>query len=486
MAYAARLVGELLDFSTVASAAASVIGLVSLAFIPLVLVRRKDPAATFAWILVLVFVPVAGVVLFWFLGRDRMRRPVRRRREQSEAVQGRISQRLSGQIDQALVEQSREEQPPEQRGVMRLASALSRLQIVAGNDVRVLVGAEEKLRALIEAIEAARDHVHLEYYIFRADRTGRRVLDALVAAARRGVRVRLLYDAYGSFGLRARLGPLLAAGGHAAPFFPISLLRRAYTLNLRNHRKLVVIDGEIGFAGGINIGDMFLPWRDVHLRVEGPIVGELQAVFVADWYLATRRDLAHPAFFPPIEPRGTSIAQILQSGPDESAEAIHRLYFAAIASARERVYLTTPYFVPDRAMSVALQTAALRGVEVRLIVPRRSNHRVTFHAGRSYYDELLSAGVHVHEYLPGMLHTKAIVVDGRFGVVGSANLDVRSFRLNFELVAVLYDETSVARLEALFREDLGATEEVLLADWRGRSLVTRVKEGFGRLLSPLL
>lgn len=477
---------EWVDFSTVASAVATLIGFLSIAFIPLVLLRKKDPAATFAWILVLLFVPVLGVVLFWFLGRDRLRRPLRARRAAGAAVQHRIDVRLSGKADPVRFEESLRDQPVEQRGVMRVAAALGRMAILSGNEVSVLVGAGEKVRALIEAIEGARHHVHLEYYIFRADRMGSRVLDALEAAAARGVEVRLLYDGFGSVGLRRHLFPLFDAGGAAAPFFPLSLLRRAYTVNLRNHRKLAVIDGEIGFVGGINIGDAFADWRDVHLRLAGPVVAELSAVFVADWHLATRRDLTGAAYFPLVAPHGTSTAQILRSGPDESVEAIHRLYFASIASSRERVYLTTPYFVPDKAMSVALQTAALRGVEVRLIVPRRSNHRVTFHAGRSFYDELLLAGVHVHEYLPGMLHTKAMVVDGRVAIVGSANLDVRSFRLNFELAAVLYDPAGVARLESLFHEDLAHTEEVALGAWRRRPLITKVKEGAGRLMSPLL
>ena len=251
------------DFSTVASAVITVLGFVSIGFIPLVLLRRKDPAATFAWILVLVFVPVLGVFLFWFLGRDRVRRPLRKRRAAGEAVQKTLDARLAFDRDQ--LEASLERQPAEQRGVMRVAAALGHMGIVAGNGVRVLVGAGEKNRALIEAIEGARDHVHLEYYIFRADRAGRPVLDALVAAAERGVRVRLLYDGYGSVVLRRHLGPLFAAGGLAAPFFPLSLLRRAYTVNLRNHRKIAIIDGELGFAGGINIGNLFEDWRDVHL-----------------------------------------------------------------------------------------------------------------------------------------------------------------------------------------------------------------------------
>jgi cardiolipin synthase len=474
------------DLSTILSAAGTVFGVVSIAFIPLVLLRKKDPAATFAWILVLVFVPVLGVVLFWFLGRDRVRRPVREREDEGERFRSRIHERLSGQFDNALLDQSAERQTSEQRGVMRLAAALGRMQIVAGNAVRVFVSAEELYRAIISAIDGATHHVHLEYYILRGDSSGRQLILALTRAAERGVEVRLLYDGFGSIGLRRHLRAFTKAGGEARPFFPLSLLRRAWTVNLRNHRKLTVIDGEVGFTGGINVGDEFLPWRDVHLRLDGPAVAELSAIFLADWFLATKREVVDPAFFPRLEPAGDSVVQILVSGPDESLEAIHKLYFAAIASARERVVLTTPYLVPDKAMSVALQTAALRGVEVRLVVPRYSNHRVTFHAGRSFYDELLAAGVHVHEYLPGMLHTKAMVVDGRLATVGTFNLDLRSFRLNFEMVAVLYDRASVEQIDALFSEDLAETEEVELARWRNRSVVTRVKEGFGRLLSPLL
>ena len=477
---------SLWDFSTGLSAAGTLIGFLSLAFIPLVLLRRKDPAATFAWILVLLFVPVLGVVLFWFLGRDRVRRPVRERIIGGADLRGRITQRLSGQFDHALLERALDQQPLEQRGVMRLAAKLGKMEIVAGNDAQVLVGAPATYAALLDAIERATDHVHLEYYIFRADRSGKRLIEALERAAARGVRVRLLYDGYGSVGLRRHLKGVLAAGGYARPFFPLSVLRRAWTVNLRNHRKLVVVDGRLGFTGGINVGDMFLEWRDVHLRLEGPVVAELQAMFAADWDLATRFDLSDPAFFPVLEARGDAVAQVFGSGPDESLEAIHKLYFAAIASARRRVVLATPYFVPDKAMSVALQTAALRGVDVHLIVPARSNHRVTFHAGRSFYDELLAAGVAIHEYEAGMLHTKAMVVDDRFGTVGTFNLDSRSFRLNFELVAVLYDEASVERLAALLAEDLEASRRVELEGWRQRSLSTRIKEGFARLLSPLL
>lgn len=473
------------ELHTILSALVTVAELVSLAFIPVVLTQRKEAPNSIAWILTLVFLPVLGLVLFWFLGRDRVRRPAR----DKASVNVRVRDRLS---DLELVASSRLEpliasQKAAQRGVMRLAAEVTRMDTVSNNGVDVLVGAKATYDAHIEAIEAARDHVHLEFYIFRPDEEGARFRDTLVQAARRGVRVRLLTDGFGSRSLRGPfLYPLIDAGAHVETFLPLDPVRRAWTLNLRNHRKLMVVDGQIGFAGGINVGDEFVPWQDVHLRIHGPAVHQLQAIFVEDWYFASRYDLVHPAFFPDIATHGDSVLQFVASGPDSTVESIHRLYFAAIASARERVYITTPYFVPDRALVVALQTAALRGVDVRLILPRASNHRVTFHAGRSYYEELLDTGVRIHEYLPSMLHTKTMIVDGSFATVGSANLDVRSFRLNFELIAVLWDDHSVGRLEEIFEEDLCHTEPVDPDRWRRRGRVWRVKEGFGRLCAPLL
>lgn len=468
---------------------ATVSSIIAIAFVPMVLLRKKEPASTFAWIIVLLAFPLVGIVLFWYLGRDRVRRPVRHRVSVNAPMRSRIGDRISGQSPQRRAERDALilAQPEELQGVMRLAARMGRGEIRGGNRVELLLGAPRTYECLIEAIESAREHVHLEYYIFRPDQTGRRFLAALEAAARRGVEVRLLYDGYGSAGLGPACRALRKAGGRATPFFPLDPIRRAATINLRNHRKAAVIDGRIGFVGGVNIGDMFVPWRDLHLRIEGPAVADLQAVFVEDWYFAARQDLTSESVFPEIARHEEgSIVQLVESGPDERIESIHRVFFAAIASARRTVWITTPYFVPDRAVLVALQTAALRGLDVKLIVPRASNHRVTFHAGRSFYDELLSAGVQIHEYLDGMLHTKAMVVDDRFATVGSANLDVRSFRLNFELIALLYAPADVMKLAQIFEEDLARTDTVKLDAWRARSLLTRIKEGFGRLVSPIL
>ncbi len=469
--------------------------LVALGLIPSVLSRRKEPSATFAWILVLVTFPMLGALLYWYLGRNRVRRPVRERIAVSSSFRERLGARFAARRAATPVE--REERAPEEpapiarsedglRGVMRLASKVAKTSLGGGNRARLVVGATPTYDALIADVDAATLHVHLEFYAFRRGAAATRVLEALERAARRGVRVRLLYDAFGSFPAGRTFDPLVRAGGEVAPFFPLDPIRRAATINLRNHRKIVVVDGAIGFCGGINVGDEFVPWRDVMLRFEGPAVAQLQTVFVEDWFFATRRDLDHERCFPVLDDVGDAVLQCVQSGPDQTMEAIHHLYFAAIASARERVWLSTPYFVPDRAMLVALQTAAMRGVDVRLVVPARSNHTLASWAGASFYDDLLECGVRIYEYEPRMLHTKALVVDGRFATVGSANLDVRSFRLNFEIVVLIQDLEVVLDLTVMHLADQRASRELSHAAWRARGYAARVREGVGRLLSPLL
>ena len=461
-----------LDASTLISAFFTLAEIVSIAFIPLVLLAF----------------PALGIVLFWYLGRDRVRRPVRTRLEVSSVMRQRLEDRITGSVTMPPAARNSllEAQPEELRGVMRLATKMGRADLVKGNRVELLVGALPTYDALVRAIDAATQHVHLEFYAFRRGEAADRVIKALERAADRGVKVRLLYDAFGSLGVGRALRGLRRHNGKAYPFFPLDPVRRAATINLRNHRKVVVIDGALGFCGGINVGDEFVPWRDVMLRIEGPAVSQLQAVFVEDWFFATRESLDEDACFPALEERGESILQCVQSGPDQTVESIHRLYFAAIASARERVWISTPYFVPDRAVLLALQTAALRGVDVRIVVPAHSNYPIAKWAGDSFYDELLGAGVRIFEYGPEMLHTKALVVDGRFATVGSANLDVRSFRLNFELVVVVYDEDIVFELTELHSSDQRSSRERAHASWEKRGWGARIREGVGRLLSPML
>ncbi|HKQ70733.1 MAG TPA: cardiolipin synthase [Polyangiaceae bacterium] len=470
---------------------------VSLALIPVVILRRKEPSSTIAWILALLFLPVVGAVLFVLFGRDRVRWPAKRKRQADALVRTSVVA-LTGE---ALLDLSARqgEMSELERQIFRVGSLLTFSSASASNKVYVLTKGDDVYEALGAAIDAAKHHIHAEFYLIRNDATGAWFRDKLARAAERGVEVRLLCDAYGCLALGPPWRrPLRRAGGRVGIFLPMrSLLLQP--VNLRNHRKIVVVDGRVAFSGGVNIGDEYRgrmrgigQWRDTHLRMEGPAASALQRVFLQDWFFATGEglNLSNAAYFPPEEAgrarAGDATVAIVPSGPDTRTEAIHRLFFAAIAGARERVWITTPYFVPDAPMVVALQVAAMRGVDVKLILPSRSNHRVTFHAGRSFYEELLDAGVEIREYTPGMIHAKTMVVDGRIVLVGSANMDMRSFRLNFEVHALIHDAHTAQVLEACFEADLAETSLVTKAAWAARPLGWRIAEGAGRFVSPLL
>ncbi|HUB10166.1 MAG TPA: cardiolipin synthase [Myxococcales bacterium] len=459
------------------SALGIAIGVLHLACIPLVLARRREPAVTLAWLLGLLLLPAIGVVLFWVFGRGTVRRSARPR--------------------QRLLEGRREaEPPPDVAGVDEalrpLATAAWEAGMAAvsfGNRVDVLVNAGEAYPAKLAAIEAARQSIDAAYYVFRKDHTGQRFRDALTAASRRGVQVRLLLDAVGCAGGFGFFKPLRHAGAEVRTFLPLSPLR-AWTLNLRNHRKILAVDGEVGFTGGLNIGDEYTgasrvgTWRDTHLRIQGPAAADLEAVFSDDWAYTTGEP---PRAVPPrVAGLGASRVQILPSGPEDRGQAIYQVYFAAIATARRTIDLTTPYFVPDQAIAVALVSAAMRGVRVRLLMPGRNNQRLTDLAGRSYFDELLQAGVEIFLYSPGMIHAKTLVVDGAWASVGTANMDVRSFRLNFEVNALLYGGPEVERLGAIFERDLAAGRRLDPEAFGRRSLFIKAAEGGARLLSPIL
>lgn len=442
-----------------------------------IVLQKREPVATLSWLVSLAALPYIGFVIYYLLGPQRIHRQRLRR--------GRARAKLP-----PLPEGFR--RSPEAIELARLAQATTGLPPTSATQVSLLIDGGSKYDALLRDVAAAQEHVHLEYYIFDPDRTGAALRDALVERARAGVKVRLLLDAVGSSKIpRHFFQALLAAGGELAWFHPSRVLQvwKRPWLNLRSHRKIVVIDGRIGYTGGINITDeederlRADAYRDLHLRMEGDVVGSLQVVFIEDWTYATGQP---PLTLPvPAAQRGQVPVQVLVSGPDSSWEAIHRAHVAAIHGARKRVWLATPYFVPGEAARMALTSAALGGLDVRLLVPRHSDSKLVTLAARSYFDELLAAGVKVHEYGPRMLHTKALLCDDDLAIIGSANFDHRSFRLNFEVSLMCSDAGLCAELAALLEHECAAS--ACAQTDRARPLFSaRLPEALARLVSPVL
>lgn len=455
--------------------------------------QRREPTATLAWVLWILLVPYLGALIYMLVGRRRLKRQVRRRLARAAVLEPHLARLGTGIADLTATAAPDHLRRPHDREMMMLASRMGQRAATCGNEVKLLVDANQTYLELEEAIRAAQNHVHLLYYIFQQDNTGARFRDLLLEKVKEGVVVRVLADGVGSFGLDSFMIPLVQAGGYFAEFLPVSGLSRHWHPNLRNHRKVAVIDGVVGFTGGVNVGDEYTgrkrrvgPWRDTHLRLRGPAVHNLQEVFAEDWYFATGEDLIDERWYPEQQAIGEAMVHIIASGPDTPAQPLQRIFFTAVTSAKTRVLLTTPYFVPDQAMLVALETAAMREVDVRLLLPRRSDMRLVLHAGRSYYDELLAAGVKIYEYSSGILHAKSMVVDDRWATVGSANMDIRSFQLNFEVNAAIYGPAFANELAQLFQQDLYHAQQVTLEDLERRTLPRRMAEGFARVLSPVL
>lgn len=453
-----------------------------------IILQRKSPVSTLAWIMVLNLMPVVGLLVYAYFGPQRIKRQRLKRWHKRAALMSRE--------DVSALRAERPDVPAWAVQHARLIEAASGLPMSSAQSVDVLASGGTTLDALLREIDGARHHIHLEYYIFEPDETGTRLLQALIAKARAGVKVRLLVDAIGSPKLLSRrhrrlLDEFRAAGGEFAVFHPARLDRLRPLVNLRTHRKIVVIDGHTGFVGGINVTDdenehirPDYAYRDTHLLIRGGAVRWLQYVFLRDWHYAEGRPPAPDEDLLPEQAPGALPVQIVTSGPDSDTEAIHRAMIDALNMARERVWLATPYFVPTESALTALTNAALRGVQVKLMVPEKSDSRVVTAAARSYYKELQDAGVLVFEYHDRMFHAKTLVVDTLYGSVGSANFDNRSFRLNFEVMAVVMDRAFNQRLAEMFDDDLSHCK--LVPRDRRAPPWQRLFEAVARLASPLL
>lgn len=456
--------------------------IIDLVAITCLLYRGQGVERTLAWLFGVIAFPALGATAYFLLADPTIKRTtVRRRRQRAAAC------RPGSGVGPAC-----EEDMPDP--VMNVALRTTGLEPSNGNLAEILTGDELAFARVEGELRGARESIWAEYYLIRRDETGHRFLDILADKARQGVEVRLIYDALGSFRLsRPRLQAIIAAGGRCVEFLPLNPLRKRWAVHLRNHRKLIVIDGKVAFTGGMNVGDEYsgrarrrgtLHFSDTHLRLEGPCVADLEEVFAEDWRFA-----AHEALEPrerQSSARGGATVAIVPSGPDQMRNASQLNYFAGITSAKHSVWLTSPYFIPDEAILSALIGAALKGVDVRILVPRHCDVLLVGPAGRSYYQQLLAVGVRIFEYLPSMLHAKTMVIDGRLALVGSANIDIRSFRLNFEVGALIDDPDVAATLRERFAAQSRDSCELTLAAIQAWPFGRRLQHGAARLFSPLL
>jgi cardiolipin synthase len=448
---------------------------------------RRTPAAAKGWLLLIFFEPWIGLLLYLLIGRTKIPHWQREQLAKLPGAMHRVVDRLTNHPSIFHPEVG-----PNLSQAVTLAENLGHGPILGGNAIEILVDYYGTIDRLVADIEHAEHHVHLLFYIFADDDATAPVIDALGRAAKRGVRCRALADAIGSrSGLRP-LGPKLRAlGVELHGMLPVRLLPwRKARLDLRNHRKIAIIDGRVGYTGSQNliaaeIRDG-LAYEDLMVRVTGPVVLELQYVFASDWYLETNEVLDGDAEFPGPEITGGIPAQVLPSGPAFPTQNNQRLFVALVHGARRRVVVTTPYFIPDEPLLQAMQTAVRRGVDVHLVVSETGDQRIVGLAQASYYEELLEAGVRIHLYRKNFLHAKHLSIDGAVALIGSSNLDIRSFALNAEVMLVIYDPGVTVRLAAEQEQYFLNSHLLNLAAWGQRSFAAKVAENLTRLLSPLL
>ncbi len=451
------------------------------------LLHKRDPRSALVWVTLSLTLPVLGALSYWMLGINRIsRRALRwRQRRRRSGVDARLASRPGA--DFALSEHFRH-----LGDLVALGDRVVRNHLQPGNRLEPLENGEAAYPAMLAAIAAARQTIHLSSYIFDGDGVGAAFVEALAAAAQRGVAVRVIVDALGE--RYSRLTARAALAGSRVDVRLYLPLSKGAFINLRNHRKLLIVDGALAFTGGMNIRSRHCVRQvpvgeaaaDLQFRVQGPVVADLQRIFLEDWYVAAGQLLDEPRFFPPLAPAGTAVVRAIGDGPDREFRKLEWIVMGALSTARHKVRIMTPYFIPDRPMIVALTTAALRGVEVTLVLPEVNNLPFVAWASRASYWELLKNGIRIFEQPPPFVHTKLFQVDDCWTLIGSANLDTRSLRLNFELNVSVFDLPFAATISSYLDQALDRSRQITLEQVDGRSLAVRLRDGAARLFSPYL
>lgn len=461
----------------------SIYSLSVLGIVLVIITDNRNPLKTLPWIILLLLVPGFGLILYFFFGQDLSKRRI---------ISRRTRKRITMQLETSDHPGS-PDIPPRYLPLVRLLDATVHAIPLYGSRITPYTDGASKMEALLAAIGHARHHIHLQYYILSDDATGCRLRDALVDKAREGVEVRILYDDVGSRSVKKRFfEDMRRAGIDVRAFLHVRFPMFTSKANYRNHRKIAVIDGRTGFIGGMNIADRYVQgtgwgtWRDTHFRIEGRGVAGLQVSFLSDWSATTRQHLTDPAFFPAAERFTGNMLQIVPSGPFGKWRVLLQADSRAVSQARRRIWIQTPYYLPSDVLNTALQVAALAGIDVRLMLPARSDSRLIDLASHSFLDDMMKAGVKILFYTPGFLHAKLLIVDDELTVLGSANMDFRSFEHNFEISAFVYDPEFTARMAAVYEQDAAVCRLLQPGEWFNRPRTHKVAESFMRLFSPLL
>jgi cardiolipin synthase len=459
----------------------------------------RNNTKTLAYLLLAIFLPVIGILFYFSFGIN-----YRKRKMYSKKLlkDDNLAKKLKADIFQYsknTFEQNNEEvEKSRELALMLLRDGTSPL--TANNSVKLLVNGENKFPEVLKALREAKKHIHIEYYIYEDDKIGRAIEDVLIQKAKEGITVRFIYDDFGSRSIRRKLVKRLKKGGvKVFPFYKVIFIAFANRINYRNHRKIIVVDGKTAFTGGINVSDRYINnsndthklfWRDTHLRIDGPGVQYLQYLFLCDWNFCAE-DSVQPdeEYFPgekDFPANANKVVQIAASGPDSDTPTIMFSLLQAVNLATKEILITTPYFIPGNSLINALIIAALSGISVKLLVPGISDSRLVNHAARSYYEDLLNAGVDIYQYNKGFVHAKTMVTDTSIAIIGTANMDQRSFDLNFEVNAIVYDPETANQLKSVFFEDLKDAERIDVTAWNERAWYKVLLEQVARLVSPLL
>ena len=472
-----------------------------------IILENRDPAKTMTWLLIFILLPGLGIVIYAIFGRNiRKRKMLKTQKLATNIKDKHIFENLKEIEELVTLEQKSiqnkkilsyiDDMDGIKQRVISLLLNTGVFPFTTNNNIEVYTDGTQKFEKLLKDIENAKEYIHLEYFIIKESEIGIKIKNALIKKAKEGVKVRILYDDVGCWRFwfnRKFFKEMKVYNIQIEPFIPNKFPILGGKLNYRNHRKIVVIDGYIGYTGGINIGDEYLGknkkfgyWRDTHIRLQGSSVYMLQMIFLTDWYYTTKEILLTKSFFPKMRQLGNSMVQVVASGPDSDWEAIHYAYFSAICQAKKSIYIETPYFIPDESLLKALKSAALSGVDVRIIFPKIADHKIVNTASYSYFSDILKSGGKVYLYTKGFIHSKVVIIDDEIFTTGSANMDLRSFMLNFEINAFIYDKNIIDIMTKDFLEDMKNSEDLKIEDFNNRSMTKKLKESIARLFSPIL